>query len=113
MVTDPARVRRTDPGDPDKCPVFDLHRAFSDDATQQWAADGCRSAGIGCIDCKKRLNTFLDAALTPIYERRVAIAADPAKVERVIVEGSRRAQKVARETLAAVYDAMGIPPFPD
>jgi tryptophanyl-tRNA synthetase len=111
MVTDPARVRRTDPGDPDKCPVFDLHRAFSDEATRKEVDQGCRTAGIGCIDCKKRLNAFLDARFSPVYERRLALAADPKAVEAVVIEGSRKAQGVARATLDAVYDAMGMPPF--
>lgn len=111
MVTDPARVRRSDPGDPDKCPVFDLHRAFSDEATQKWAADGCRGATIGCIDCKRRLNGFLDQRFTPIYEARTRILAEPGAVERVVVEGSRRAQAVAQRTLDEVYAAMGIPPL--
>jgi tryptophanyl-tRNA synthetase len=111
MVTDPARVRRSDPGDPDKCPVFDLHKAFSDAATRQEVDAGCRSAGIGCIDCKRRLNGFRDAKLSPIYARRQTIAADPKAVERVVIEGSARAQAVARETLGEVYRAMGIPPF--
>jgi tryptophanyl-tRNA synthetase len=113
MVTDPARVRRTDPGNPDVCPVFDLHKAFSDEPTRKEVADGCRTAAIGCIDCKKRLNAFLDARFSPIYERRQALAADPGRVESVVVEGSRKAQSVARETIAEVYDAMGIRPFPD
>lgn len=110
MVTDPARVRRTDVGNPDVCPVFDLHKAFSDVATRDEVADGCRTAGIGCIDCKKRLNAFMDATFTPIYERRQAIAAD-GTVEQVVIEGSERAREVARATMAEVYDAMGIVPF--
>ncbi|MBI5136067.1 MAG: tryptophan--tRNA ligase [Nitrospirae bacterium] len=111
MVTDPARVRRTDPGNPDVCPVFDLHKVFSDRATRDEMAAGCRGAGIGCIDCKKRLNAFLDITFTPIHERRQAIARDNAAVEAVLIEGSRRAQQVARATLDEVYDAMGIVPF--
>jgi tryptophanyl-tRNA synthetase len=111
MVTDPARVRRSDPGNPDVCPVFDLHKVFSDAETKKWADAGCRAAGIGCIDCKRALNGFLDARFTPIYERRQAIAADLKAVDRVVIEGSARAQEVARETLAEVYDAMGVAPL--
>ncbi len=111
MVTDPARVRRTDPGNPEICPVYDLHQVFSDGATVSEVAEGCRSAGIGCIDCKKKLNGFLDEQFSPIYERRVAIAADPKKVEQIVIEGSHKAQAVARETMADVYDAMKIAPF--
>ncbi len=111
MVTDPARVRRTDPGNPDICPVYDLHKAFSDDTTLSEVAEGCRSAGIGCIDCKKRLNGFMDDTFTPIYERRVALSADPKQVETVVIEGSLKAREVAKETLSQVYDAMKIPPF--
>jgi tryptophanyl-tRNA synthetase len=112
MVTDPARVRRTDPGDPDKCPVFDLHKVFSDAETRKWADTGCRSAGIGCIECKKALNGHMDTRFTPIYERRQEIAADPRKVERVVIEGSERARTVAQATIAEVYDAMGMTPTP-
>lgn len=111
MVTDPARVRRTDPGNPEICPVYDLHQVFSDADTVNDVAEGCRSAGIGCIDCKKRLNGFLDDRFSPIYERRVAIAAEPKKVEQIVIEGSHKAQTVARETMADVYDAMKIAPF--
>jgi tryptophanyl-tRNA synthetase len=111
MVTDPQRVRRTDPGDPEICPVYDLHKVFSDSATIDEVAEGCRSAGIGCIDCKKRLNGFLDETFTPIYERRLKIAEDPKRVEAVAIEGSNKARVVAQETMIEVYDAMGIPPF--
>lgn len=111
MVTDPQRVRRTDPGDPEVCPVYDLHRAFSDEATRTEVAEGCKSAGIGCIDCKKKLNGFLDTRFSPIFDRRQDISADMKRVEEVVIEGSDRAQKVARSTLAEVYEAMQIIPF--
>jgi len=111
MVTDPQRVRRTDPGDPEVCPVYALHQAFSDSATCDEVAHGCRSASIGCIDCKKRLNVFLDNRFTPVHERRAEWTAAPERVEEVIIEGSRRAARVAAETLGKVYEAMKIPPF--
>ncbi len=111
MVTDPQRVRRTDPGDPEVCPVYDLHKVFSDQDTQDEVAAGCKTAEIGCIDCKKRLNGHLDGTFTPIFERREQIAADPKRVEQVIIDGSSHAQTVAAETLAEVYTALKMPPL--
>ena len=77
MVTDPARKRRSDPGNPDVCPVFDLHRIFTPPADREWAATGCRTAGIGCLDCKAKLLEHLEPALAPIRERRQAFAEKP------------------------------------
>jgi tryptophanyl-tRNA synthetase len=108
MVTDPARKRRSDPGDPEKCPVFDLHRAFSPAASQEWAAQGCRSAGIGCLDCKGRLTEHLLERLAAIHARRPEYAARPDTVWDVLREGSRRARERAAATLDDVRSAMGI-----
>jgi len=108
MVTDPARVRRTDPGNPDVCPVFDLHRAFSPKASQDWAAEGCRTAGIGCLDCKGRLTDHLLERLSGIYARRAEYAARPDTVWDILREGAGRARAVAAATIDEVRAAMRI-----
>jgi len=106
MVTDPARKRRTDPGNPDICPVFDYHKVFSPPAVQAEAAHGCRTAGIGCLDCKGMLLKHLLPTLAPIRERRLELARDPGRVQEIVHEGSRRAQREAARTMADVRAAM-------
>jgi len=108
MVTDPARVRRTDPGNPDVCPVFDLHKVFSSAEVQAQAAEGCRSAGIGCIQCKGWVADAVVAELKPIQERRAYFEAHPDEVDAVLREGAKRANARADETLKQVYSAVGI-----
>jgi len=108
MVTDPARKRRIDPGDPDICPVFDLHKAFSPPDTRQWAAEGCRTAGIGCLDCKGRLIDHLLHRLEEIHERRPRFAEHPDDVWDILDQGSKRAQETARATMEEVRSAMKI-----
>jgi tryptophanyl-tRNA synthetase len=108
MVTDPARKRRTDPGNPDICPVFDLHKAFSSKETQEWAAQGCRTAGIGCLDCKGRLIDHLLQRLEGIHARRPEFAARPDTVWDILRAGSARAREVARATMEQVRSAMKI-----
>jgi tryptophanyl-tRNA synthetase len=108
MVTDPKRVRRTDPGTPEQCPVFDLHKAFSPLSTQEWAAAGCRSAGIGCLDCKGKLTEHLLERLVPIHARRAELAARPDTVMDVLREGAVRARAVAAATLDEVRSAMKV-----
>jgi tryptophanyl-tRNA synthetase len=108
MVTDPARKRRTDPGNPDICPVFDLHKAFSPKETQEWAAQGCRTAGIGCLDCKGRLTDHLLQRLEGIHARRPEFAARPDTVWDILRAGSARAREVARATMEQVRSAMQI-----
>jgi tryptophanyl-tRNA synthetase len=108
MVTDPARKRRTDPGDPDRCPVFDLHRAFSSEETREWAAAGCRSAGIGCLDCKAKLAEHMLERLAGVQARRPALAKRPDTVWDVLLEGSQRAREVAEATMESVRGAMKI-----
>jgi tryptophanyl-tRNA synthetase len=108
MVTDPARKRRSDPGNPEVCPVFDLHRAFSPPETQEWAAAGCRSAGIGCLDCKARLADHLQDRLAQIHDRRPQYAAHPERVWDILHEGSKGARSVAGATLEEVRSAMKI-----
>jgi tryptophanyl-tRNA synthetase len=108
MVTDPARKRRTDPGTPEICPVFDLHRAFSPPESQAWAAEGCRTAGIGCLDCKGRIIEHLLHRLEEIHERRPRFASHPDDVWDILKEGSKRARETARATMEEVRSAMKI-----
>ncbi len=104
MVTDPARVRRTDKGDPDKCPVHDLHKVFSDVETEAKVARGCRSAGIGCIECKSWLADRLVQILQPIQARRASFT--EAQVEEILKDGNSRASARAEETMRQVRAAM-------
>lgn len=106
MVTDPARKRRTDPGNPDVCPVYDWHKLFSTKETLDWAAHGCRTAGIGCIECKAKMADHLIEWITPVRERRVEYEKNPARVLEVIDEGSKRARKVAQGTMERVREAV-------
>lgn len=107
MVTDPARVRRRDPGNPDVCPVFDLHKIFTPKAERDIVIDpGCRTAGIGCLDCKGVLLQHMLPALGPIYERRQELAAHLEMVQEVLEDGYARAKKVAGETLSEIKAAM-------
>jgi tryptophanyl-tRNA synthetase len=108
MVTDPARVRRSDPGNPDVCPVGDLHKIFSDRATMDKVNAGCRSAGIGCIECKSWAADALVRLLSPMQERRKKFEENPRLAWDILEDGSRRARKVAAETMNGVRDAMGM-----
>jgi tryptophanyl-tRNA synthetase len=108
MVTDPARVRRSDPGNPDICPVFDLHKAFSPAKTQEWSAAGCRTAAIGCLDCKGALGDHLLERLAPIHERRPELERRPDTVWDILREGSRRARATAQATMEKVRAAMKV-----
>lgn len=108
MPTDPARVRRTDPGDPDKCPVYQLHLVYTDQATHDWVNQGCRSAGIGCLDCKKPVVDAICAELGPIQQRAVEYEGNPDAVRLILNEGAERARDAARDTLNEVRQAMGL-----
>jgi tryptophanyl-tRNA synthetase len=108
MVTDPARVRRTDPGDPDVCPVFDLHKVFSTEETQAKVRQGCTTAGIGCIECKGWVADAIVSVITPIQERRRILEADPGNVDAILWDGSARARRRAIQTLQHVRQAMGL-----
>jgi tryptophanyl-tRNA synthetase len=108
MPTDPARIRRTDPGDPAKCPVWQLHLVYSDQSTQDWAQTGCKTAGIGCIECKGPVIEGVLAELKPIQERAAQYAEDPSLVKNIVAEGCEKARKLARETMRDVRDAMGL-----
>jgi len=109
MRTDPARVRRNDPGDPDKCPVFSLHEIYSTSEVKRWATQGCRSAGIGCVDCKAPLIDAINAEQAPIRERAAQFESDPDMLRSILREGSEKARDTARETLEEVRGAIGIP----
>jgi tryptophanyl-tRNA synthetase len=106
MVTDPARKRRSDPGNPDVCPVYDWHKLFSSPETLAWAAEGCRSAGIGCIECKAKMADHLIEWIAPIRGRRVQYEKNPALVLQVIDTGSKRAREVAKVTMERVREAV-------
>ncbi len=108
MPTDPARVRRTDPGDPEKCPVWQLHQVYSDEETKAWVREGCTSAGIGCLDCKKPVIEAVLAEQAPIRERAEEYLKDPDSVRSIIQEGCERARDVACETMEEVRQAMGL-----
>ena len=108
MPTDPARVRRTDPGNPDVCPVWQLHRIYSGEDVQTWVREGCTTAGIGCLDCKQPIIDSVLEELAPIQERAREYEQDPARVRAIISEGSEAARDVARETLEEVRQVMGL-----
>ena len=106
MVTDPARKRRTDPGNPDVCPVFDWHKLFSPPATLEWSANGCRTAGIGCIECKSAMADNLIKWIEPVRARRLELEKNPARVLQVLDRGSDRAREVAQKTMTRVREAV-------
>ena len=108
MPTDPARIRRTDPGDPAKCPVWQLHEVYSDDNIKDWVQIGCKSASIGCIECKQPVIEAVLKELKPIQERAAQYAEDPTLVKNIVAEGCEKARKLARETMRDVRDAMGL-----
>jgi tryptophanyl-tRNA synthetase len=108
MMTDPARIRRTDPGNPDLCPVGDLHKIFSSRETLAKVDAGCRSAGIGCIECKGWAADALVFILNPMQERRKKYEENPRLAWDILEAGSARARKVARATMGEVREAMGM-----
>ncbi len=108
MPTDPARVRRTDPGNPEVCPVWQLHQVYSDDDVKKWVQVGCSSAGIGCLDCKQPVIDSVLDELRPMQERAREFEQDPGRVRAIINEGSEAARDVARRTLEEVREVMGL-----
>jgi len=108
MTTDPARVRRTDPGEPERCPVWQLHKVYSSAETQSWAANGCRTAGIGCLDCKQPVIDAMLKEQQPWRERAQPFIDDPALLRAIVDEGCDKARSAARETMRDVRDAMGL-----
>ena len=108
MPTDPARVKRTDPGDPAKCPVWDFHLVYSDDKTRAWVDKGCRSAGIGCLECKQPVIDAVLAEQTPMRERAQKYLDDPTLVRNIVADGCEKARRLAHETMREVREAMGL-----
>jgi tryptophanyl-tRNA synthetase len=108
MPTDPARVRRNDPGDPGKCPVWQFHQVYSDERLQEWVEQGCRSAGIGCLECKQPVIDAVLNELRPIQERVREYEDQPDLVRNIINEGCEAAREVARETMDEVRHAMSL-----
>ncbi|MBT4668367.1 MAG: tryptophan--tRNA ligase [Candidatus Ruthia sp.] len=108
MPTDPARVKLTDPGDPKKCPVWQLHEVYSDEQTCDWVVDGCTAAKMGCVECKQPVIDAIKDELMPMQERIAKYQADPDLIKQIIYEGSEKARHVAKETMAEVRESMGI-----
>lgn len=108
MPTDPARVKRTDPGEPEKCPVWQLHKIYSSDSVKDWVQTGCRTAGIGCIDCKRPVVDAIQQELKPIQAAIKEYEADLGSVKRIVAEGSESAREEANKTLGDVREVMGL-----
>jgi len=108
MPTDPARVRRTDPGEPQRCPVWQLHQVYSDDDTRDWVQKGCRSAGIGCLECKQPVIDAIIAEQQQFHERAQPYLDDPSLLRNIVADGCEKARKMAQETMRDVREAMGL-----
>jgi tryptophanyl-tRNA synthetase len=108
MPTDPARVKRSDPGDPDKCPVWQFHLVYSDEPTKSWVQQGCRTAGIGCLECKQPVIDKVLAEQAPMRERAQKYLDDPTLVRNIVADGCDKARDLARETMREVREAMGL-----
>jgi tryptophanyl-tRNA synthetase len=108
MPTDPARVRRTDPGNPANCPVWQFHLVYSNDSVRQWATAGCTSAGIGCIECKQPVIDAVLNELAPIRERATYYEDNPDQVRNILADGCEKAQELARDTMRDVRESMGL-----
>jgi len=108
MQTDPARVRRSDPGNPEACPVWPLHKIYSDQATRDWVWQGCTTAGIGCLECKQPVIDAILKEQAPMHERAQKYLDDPQLVRNIVADGCERARKLAEETMRDVREAMGL-----
>jgi tryptophanyl-tRNA synthetase len=108
MPTDPARVRRTDPGDPEKCPVWQLHQVYSAEHTKRWVIQGCKSAAFGCLECKQPVIEGICAELRPMRERAAPFEDDPTLIKNIIADGCEKARDAAEETMRDVREAMGL-----
>jgi tryptophanyl-tRNA synthetase len=109
MVTDPARMKRTDPGNPDVCNVYSMHKIFSPAEEVEMVNVECRRAGIGCVDCKKRLAANLNNHLAPFRARRAELVSRPDDVQDILIDGGKRARVIAQQTMAEVREAMALP----
>jgi tryptophanyl-tRNA synthetase len=108
MPTDPRRVRRSDPGDPERCPVWHFHGVYSDQATKDWVVQGCKSAGIGCLECKQPVIDAILREQQPWRERAEKYLSNPKQVHWIVENGTERARTVARQTMRDVREAMGL-----
>jgi tryptophanyl-tRNA synthetase len=108
MPTDPARVKRTDPGNPEKCPVWELHKVYSDDERKKWVQHGCTTASIGCLECKQPVIEAINAELAPMRERAQVYLDDPTLVKNITADGCEKARRLASETMRDVREAMGL-----
>lgn len=108
MPTDPARVKRTDPGDPAKCPVWQFHLCYSDQKTKEWVQAGCRTAGIGCLECKQPVIDAVLAEQAPMRQRAQKYLDDPTLVKNIVADGCDKARDLARETMREVREVMGL-----
>jgi tryptophanyl-tRNA synthetase len=108
MMTDPARVKRTDPGEPEKCPAFQLHKIYCTSQEIEYVTQGCRTAGIGCLDCKKIMIKHVIEEVAPIRERRALYEKNPEAVENILAAGNQTAQQKAAETMAEVRESVGL-----
>jgi tryptophanyl-tRNA synthetase len=108
MPTDPARVKRTDPGNPEKCPVWELHKIYSDEERRKWVQQGCTTASIGCLECKQPVIDAINAELAPMRERAQVYLDDPTLVKNITADGCEKARRLAAETMRDVREAMGL-----
>jgi tryptophanyl-tRNA synthetase len=108
MPTDPARVKRSDPGTPERCPVWSLHQVYSDEARKDWVRQGCTSAGIGCLECKQPIVDAIQAELAPMRARAQTYLDDPTLVRNIVADGCDRARRLATETMRDVREALGL-----
>ena len=106
MKTDPARARRTDPGEPERCPVWDLHKIYTGEDTRKWVSEGCRSAGIGCLECKQPVIDKIVEEVTGMRRRAQEYTDNPELLRDIVAEGAEKARDAARETLEEVRRAM-------
>jgi tryptophanyl-tRNA synthetase len=109
MPTDPARMRRTDPGSPEKCPVWQFHEVYSSETVREWVKNGCRSAGIGCIECKQPVIDAVLSELAPIQARAREFEESPDVVRNILARGCEKARDLARETMRDVRESLGLP----
>jgi tryptophanyl-tRNA synthetase len=108
MPTDPARIRKTDPGDPARCPVWQLHEVYSDQNTKDWVQKECKTAGIGCLECKQPVIDAILREQQPMFERAQKYLDDPSLLRAIIADGCDKARKTAQETMRDVREAMGL-----